>query len=764
MKKAYKQDTLIDLETYGHEGLQSVYDDGQKGMLACSVCRQAVKLYLGIVQEPSFFHSNHSQDCTESMEVSLSSHDEPKEDAYIERNGFRVPISRSITQTAVIKTLWKPTSRIKDNPPFRSADKEKGLSSSSYLKQLRESGIELDAQQTEAVSAIEGPVLVLSGAGSGKTRVLTVRTALMLTELNIDPASIMLVTFTAKASREMKDRLNKYPGLTAQQINRLVCGTFHSIFYRILLFHEPQRWNKESLLKREWEKEHIIKLAGKERNLDEKEFPFDSALQQIGLWKNSLLFPEDIKPEDDWEEKCAFLYKRYEEYKNQHHKYDFDDMLIGCYSLLKSSPDILDFYRSRFKYFLIDEFQDINTVQYELIKLLSSSTRNICAVGDDDQSIYAFRGSSPEFILHFERDFEGANVIKLTNNYRSAHEIVSTANRIITRNKNRLEKKMSAQHNNGAPPVLFFPFDEEQEATMIVTDLKERITRGENPGDFAILYRTHSMSRAIFERLAHSNLPFVIDQDAESFYSRRMVKGMLAFLKLSLDPDDTEAAADILPSLFLKQNVLQQIKAQSILNDCSLLTALSEVKTGFAFQEKKLKMLPDQVRRLKDVKPSIALEMVEKDLGYQDFVKKRGNEGSSAEKGSDDVRDLKVAARRFQTARELLDHADHMRAMNTEVKKLSKHFHNAIQLTTIHRAKGLEYGKVYILGNVDGGLPHDYSLDSYRKGDPSPLEEERRLLYVAATRAKDELFLSVPETRRGKTAAPSRFLQGLNKK
>ncbi|PLT28496.1 ATP-dependent helicase [Peribacillus deserti] len=764
MKKAFKQDILIDLEIYSNEGLQAVYDDGQNDLLTCSVCRQNVKLYLGISQGPYFFHSNHTKDCNESQEVPNSYDELAEEEAYIERNGFRIPKSRTITQTAVKKTAWKQTSIITDNPPFISVDQNNRVSSSPYLDQLSASGITLDAQQTEAVSAFEGPVLVLSGAGSGKTRVLTIRTALMLTEYNIDPKSIMLVTFTAKASREMKDRLTNYPGLSPQQINSLVCGTFHSIFYRILMFHEPRKWTRESLLKREWEKEQIIKLAGKEKNLDEKEFAFDSALQQIGLWKNSLVFPADIKPEDDWEEKCAFLYTRYEQYKQQHNKYDFDDMLIGCYLLLKNNDEVLEHYRSRFKYFLIDEFQDINTVQYELIKLLSSAVRNICAVGDDDQSIYAFRGSSPEFILNFEKDFPGTRVIKLTNNYRSSHEIVSTANRIIKRNKNRLEKKMTAQHNNGAPPVLFFPYDEEQEATMIVTDLKERIARGENPSDFAILYRTHSMSRAIFERLAHSNLPFAIDQDAESFYSRRIVKGMLAFLKLSLNPEDPEAIADILPSLFLKQSVLQQVKAQSILNDCSMLSALSEVKTGFAFQEKKLKMLPDQVRRLKDVTPSIALEMIEKDLGFQDFVKKRGNEGSLAEKGSDDVRDLKVAARRFQTAQELLDHADHMRAMNLEVKKLSKHFQEAIQLTTIHRSKGLEYGKVYIVGNVDGSLPHDYSLDSYRKGDSTPLEEERRLLYVAATRAKDELLLSVPETRRGKTAAPSRFLQGLIKK
>ncbi len=643
------------------------------------------------------------------------------------------------------------------NPPFVEHPKRSFQLDSPYLRELQAQGVPLDQEQLQAATTIGGPLLVLSGAGSGKTRVLTVRTAYMLMEKQIDPRTIMLVTFTAKAAKEMQQRLLSYPNITSPLVSKMVSGTFHSIFYKILLFHEPQKWHRDLLLKWDWEKERILKQAGREIELDEKEFAYDQALGQIGLWKNSLVFPDDVKTTDDFQKSCQFLYKKYEEYKAENRYFDFDDMLVGCYLFLKNHPELLAKYQQRFQYFLVDEFQDINKVQYELIKILSFLSKNVCVVGDDDQAIYSFRGSNPQYILNFDQDFPGTQVIKLTENYRSSHQIVTTANRMIKRNQHRMDKTMHAQHNNGAAPVLFYPYDEEVEATMILSDIQEKIDQGARPGDFAILYRTHSMSRAIFERLATSHLPFVIEKDAESFYGRRVIRGMLAFLRLSLNPDDSKAVGEVLSALFLKQSLLQELKAQTILQDCDFIDAFSYVKTGHAFQERRLKTVPAQIRGLQDLSPLVALEVIEKDLGYQDFVKKRGNE-ASIEKGSDDIRDLRVAAKKFATVEAFIDHVDHMMAMVQEVKQMSKHFTDAIQLTTVHRAKGLEYNSVYILAAVDGSLPHDFALDSYRKGELEPLEEERRLLYVAATRAKQHLYMSVLQTRRGKTAYPSRFL------
>ncbi|WP_407408659.1 ATP-dependent helicase [Peribacillus sp.] len=755
MNQAKSGNEIVHLLTVSASELQTLFEKGKRDQLSCVICDNPVKLFIGIHETPYFYHSDPSRPACEMPNPISKPETKPLE--YMEQNGFRIPKSRTITETKTVIEPFLKSRTITGNPPYLDKPSVRTELLDPYFQELSEKGIMLDDEQLKAVKTIEGPVLVLSGAGSGKTRVLTVRTAYMLTVEKINPKSIMLVTFTAKSAKEMQQRLISYPYMSPSLVSQIVSGTFHSIFYKILIFHEPAKWQRDFLLKWNWEKEKILKQAGRELELDEKEFAYDQALQQIGLWKNSLIFPDDVKPNDDWEKSCLFLYKKYEAYKEQTSKYDFDDMLVGCYVFLKSHPDLLLKYQQRFRYFLVDEFQDINKVQYELIKLLSAETKNVCAVGDDDQAIYSFRGSDPKYILNFNHDFPGSQVVKLTENYRSSHEIVATANRMIKRNQHRMDKSMRAQHNQGNPAVLFYPHDEELEATMIVTDIQEKIAKGANPGDFAILYRTHTMSRAIFERLASSNLPFVIEKDADSFYQRRVIHGMLAFMRLSLNPQDSKAASDVLSSLFLKQSVLQELKAQTILQDCDFIDAFAFVKTGHAFQERKLKAIPAQIRSIKTMSPLVALEVIEKDLGYQEYVKKRGNE-ANLEKGSDDIRDLKVAANRFPTVASFLDHVDHMTAMVQEVKQLSKHFKDAIQLTTIHRSKGLEYQSVYILAAVDGSLPHDFALDSYRKGELGPLEEERRLLYVAATRAKKNLYISVPQTRRGRTAHPSRFL------
>jgi DNA helicase II / ATP-dependent DNA helicase PcrA len=765
MKTAKYNQQIISLEQYSREDYQKLYDEGKKGMLTCSVCGDPVRLYLGIQDNPHFYHHlSNKEDCNDLILLESNPAKPAEKIEYTEQNGFRIPKFRSITAEAEKEEQFIAPREIKIPSPFIPIPPAVPGVKLDYLKQLKNSGIQFDGNQEHAVMSIDGPFLILAGAGSGKTRVLTARTAFMLEEKKIDPSSIMLVTFTAKAAAEMKKRITHYPGMSPAKVNQLVAGTFHSIFYRILCYHEREKWSSDKLIKKDWQREHILKEAGRKLQLDEKEFAYDLALQQIGLWKNTMIMPDEVKPESPWEEKVALLYKDYEFAKERQRIFDFDDMLLGCFKLFKSQPDILENYQNRFQYFLIDEFQDINKVQYELVKMLSGKTGNVCAVGDDDQSIYSFRGSDPAYLFKFKDDFKDTKLIILNQNYRSPHEIVETANTVISANLTRHEKEMKAQFSGECPPVLFHPYDEEEEATMIQTDIKERIENGARPSDFAILFRTNAASRAVFERLANSSLPFRVDQDIESFYERFMVKGMLSFLRLSLNPDDSEAVKNILPSLFLKQSIFRDLQANSILNDCSMLEALEHVKTGFAFQEQKLKKLIPIVRSLSSFGPVTAIDIVEKDLGYQDFIKKRGNEGNQLEKGSDDIRDLKVAARNFKTVAEFIEHADHMTAMNAEVKRSSKNVTEAITLSTIHRAKGLEYENVYIIGTVDGSIPHDYALDSYRNGDRQPMEEERRLLYVAVTRAQKNLFISVPQRRRGRKANPSRFLANVKRR
>lgn len=761
MKTANYQNHLVSLDSLAREQYQKIFRAGKNGELSCPVCGKEVRFYLGIKEPPHFFHTHDEEKECADIEVEPTVIAEAAEEHFVERNGFRIPKGRTIVQEKTAAEPFKTAKVIATAVPFSPKSTTTTMTKQPiYLQLLEENGVQLDESQAAAVVQTDGSLLILAGAGSGKTRVLTARTAYMLEAKQIDPRSIMLVTFTSKAAGEMKNRLSTYPNMTKSRVSQIVTGTFHSIFYRILLFYAPKQWASEHLLKKDWMRDRILKTAGKEIGLDEKEFAYDLALQQIGYWKNSLLFPNDVHPTSKWEENVAFLYRKYEEYKHRENLFDFDDMLIGCYQLFKSNKELLEQYQDRFRYFLIDEFQDINKVQYELIKLFSGKNKNVCAVGDDDQAIYSFRGSDPSYLLTFEQDFPDAKVIKLEENYRSSHEIVTTANQIISLNKARRSKKMKAQFSQGEPPVVFFPYDEEEEATMIVTDIQKQIAGGANPSDFAILYRTHAGSRAIFERLASSNLPFKIDLDADSFYNRYTVKSILSFFKLSLNEEDPAAASGILAPLFLKQAAINDLKAAGIVEDCSLLEALSHLKTAHKFQEKKLKQAVGLIRSLKTMSPLKAIETVEKELGFQDYLKKRGSEANELEKGSDDLKDLKVAAKNFDTIESFLAHADHMAAMNKEIKNLSKHFPEAITLSTIHRSKGLEYHTVYLIGAVDGSLPHDYALGNT---DPAAIEEERRLLYVAVTRAKEHLYLSIPQNRRGKKAQRSRFLAPLKK-
>ncbi|MBO9128622.1 ATP-dependent helicase [Bacillus sp. 165] len=750
----------INLLYYPREHYQTLYEASLRGEVSCINCGEQVRLYLGIQKKPYLYHTLQK----ETYECDAAAHarkQEKKQELvaigtqYVEQNGFRIPKERSISEEQTFSSLWKDSQPIKSIPEFQERTEIESYSI------LNEENFPLDSAQYEAVTHIDGPLLILAGAGSGKTRVLTARTAYMIHERKIDAKSIMLVTFTTKAAQEMKERLQRFSTLSAKELKSLVVGTFHSIFYKMLLHHDSERWSPNSLLKYEWQMDRILKEAGAEIGIDEKEFAYDQALQQISYWKNTLTDESTIIPSSPWEDKALYLYRRYEQLKQERKLFDFDDMLYGCYELLQNNEELLQRYQNRFHYFLIDEFQDINKVQYEIMKMLSNHTNNICVVGDDDQSIYAFRGSDPSFILNFDNDYKDAAIVTLNQNYRSSHSIVTTANKVIRINKNRRAKKMKAQFHSYSLPSFFFPYDEEEEATMIVTDLKERIENGANPSDFAVLYRTHSAARAMFERLSQSHLPFIMEKDSESFYQRRIVRSMLAYLRLSLNEDDVKAMNDLIVSLFLKQSVLQDLKAISILEDCSLVQALTKLKNIHPFQQKKLQKIVPLFKTLKDASPLVAIGIIEKEMGFSDFIKKRGSEGNTMEKGSDDIRDLKVAAKKFTTVLAFISHADHMIAMNEEMKKLSKTYDNAIQLLTIHRSKGLEYKHVYVLGAVDGCLPHDYSLEAYRDGNSAPLEEERRLTYVAMTRAKESLNVSVPQTRRGRTAYPSRFIKPL---
>ncbi|MEN0644133.1 ATP-dependent helicase [Alkalicoccobacillus gibsonii] len=767
MQTAFYQHKLTTLPTLDRSEWQRVYQAAKRGEVTCPHCQEPVRMNMSIKCAPSFEHPHSVFDCEEQVKKLEQIHTKPEQTISNKTEtsvgGFILPKGRSIeSHSKPVNDLeWKEPVSIHSFPSFTKPSSVKENQPHPYRQSLEQSGIILDEAQWKAVTKTEGPLLLVAGAGSGKTRVLTSRAAYMLQHVGIKPEQMILVTFTAKAAREMKERMQIYPGLSKQILRKLMIGTFHSIFYKMLLHHEPEKWDSRFLLK-EWQRVQIIKEAGRNMGLDEKEFAYDQALTQISWWKNHLMTPEQVKPLDHWEERCASLYKVYEETRVAKVSFDFDDMLTGCYDMLTTNQTLLKRYQDRFSYVSVDEFQDINKIQFKLIQLLSEPNRNLCVVGDDDQSIYAFRGSDPEYLRRFPALYPEGETLILNQNYRSTHPIVSLANNVVKTNKHRMSKELQAQTTSDTVPFLFFPYDEEEEATMIVTDMKERIQEGALPSDFAILYRTNVHSMALFERLVQSSIPFVIEQDGESFYRRKVVKKALAYLRIARQPDDTEAMTDLIGALFLKQERLAEIKSLSIVHDCSLLEALKHLSGLKPFQLKKMEDLPSQCREINQSTPLEALNRIEKELGFKDYLKKQGSEGNKMDKGSDDLARLKVSARQHNSIPSFLEHVNHMQAKQDE-HRMQATPAEAVQLLTIHRSKGLEFKNVYILGAVEGSMPHDYALEAWRDGDDQPLEEERRLMYVAMTRAEQALAISVPMMYRGKRAQRSRFVREMSR-
>ncbi|MCY7502498.1 UvrD-helicase domain-containing protein [Bacillus pumilus] len=757
MKCARRHDRTISLHTYSREHYQFLHDEGKKGHLFCPYCGQPVFFRLNIHEEPAFIHKHMSQQelCEQAEEQEdQKKHAEREESAsYKELGGFRFPTGKQIISQTNESYDWQEPRSIQFSDALHLEENEQAHTIDLFPH------ITFSTPQLQAVTHKDGPMLVLAGAGSGKTRVLTARAAYLMSHHHIPAHHILLVTFTTKASSEMKERLRKQYQLHPSQASQVVTGTFHSLFYKMLLHDDANKWNGQHLIKFDWQKEQYIRKAIMNEGLDEKNYPTDQVLQSIGFWKNAFLPGELPDLKDEKEKHMWTIYQSYEQQKRDNQQFDFDDMAIACLHMLTEQPELLKRYQERFKYILVDEFQDINPVQYQLIQLLAGETEQLFCVGDDDQAIYAFRGSNPAFILEFKRDYPSAQIVHLHANYRSHHTIVASADAIIKKNQHRYEKTLKAVRSETIPPTLFYPYDEEEEATMIVADIQEKIKNGAKPSDICVLFRTNTGGRAIYERLHQSAIPYETESGVKAFYSRRIVRVLLAFLSLSQDADDVAAMKQLLPVFFLKQQTLNTMKALTITEDCSMVDALGKLTDIQPFQQKKLQSIVPLFRTLRNLKPSDAVAFIEQKMGLGDYLKKRVNDTNVLEKGADDVRDVKTAAKRFETIEAFLAHAEHMKSAEKE-----KTDEPGVQLMTIHRAKGLEFQTVYITCVVDGALPHDFSLDELRNGEEEALEEERRLLYVAMTRAEQSLYLSVPSFRRGKTAHRSRFLYPLLKK
>ncbi|MFC1651876.1 DNA helicase PcrA [Patescibacteria group bacterium] len=621
---------------------------------------------------------------------------------------------------------------------------------------------ELNPKQKEAVLQTEGPILIIAGAGSGKTRVLTHRLAYLIQQKKASPYEILAVTFTNKAAGEMKKRVHKLLSLPLD--GRKVgtdpfVSTFHS-FCAHLLRREIEQlgYSKNFVIYDQDDQLRLIKKVMKELDLDVSQFNPKSVLTYISGAKNELMTPKKYSElaNEFFQELAAKVYFIYQKKLKESNALDFDDLIMKAVELFEKHPKVLEKYQHRFRYILIDEYQDTNHAQYKLVKLLANKHKNICVVGDPDQGIYSWRGANIQNILNFEQDYPDAKIIKLEQNYRSTKNILATAHEIIKRNIERKEKKLWTDNKDGTKILLYEALDERDEGEFILSEIeklvkKPAVRRGEQKIDYSncvILYRTNAQSRALEEVCLRFNIPYKI-VGGISFYERAEIKDVLAYLQLILNPSDEVAFDRVinLPPRGIGQKTLLKIHQLKKKQNKSFLELLKSKDILNQFKPKQKQSLGKFVKLLEKfqkfvLKKNVLLlidEVIERS-GYADYIQDGTEEG---EIRFENLQELKTVAKEYQD----LKPEDSLRAFLEKVALISDIDHynedeKALTLMTLHSAKGLEFPVVFIAGMEEGIFPHSRTFL-----DPSDLEEERRLCYVGVTRAKQHLYLICAQKR-----------------
>ena len=626
----------------------------------------------------------------------------------------------------------------------------------------------LNPQQRSAVTAADGPVLVVAGPGSGKTRVLTQRIAYLIAQEGVRPWHILAVTFTNKAAKEMGERLKRI--LPDQAIEGIMLGTFHSICAR-LLRREAEHLPLESnfVIFDSDDQERIVKAVIREFNLNEKLYRPASVHASISRAKNELIGADDYPTQTYRDEVVKRVYAEYQKRLIASNAVDFDDLLVYTARLLEDVPAVRDKYAQRFRHVLVDEFQDTNLAQYTLVKQLASHHKNIFCVGDPDQSIYAWRGADYRNIRRFEQDFPDAQVILLEQNYRSRQNILNAAMAVINRAKNRHRKNLFSERGAGEKILFYEAPDDYAEASFVVDTIAQLVASGQfEPGECAVMYRTNAMSRLLEEAFLQARLPYRL-VGAQRFYGRREVRDMIAFMRLVHNPAD-EASLDRVinvPPRGIGEKTLAALHLIARQADTSAGLVLMDLARGSdspfwsSFTGRAALPLADfggLLANWRALAPTYTLtelfDRIIKDTGYKEYI---------LEDDSEESRD------RWDNVQELrrITQEDSTRSMDEFLENLALIADqdtitdvNAPTLLTLHAAKGLEFGAVFIVGLDDGILPHSRSFD-----DPEQMEEERRLFYVGITRARDKLYLlrAIQRGGRGITEEtyPSRFLDDI---
>ena len=630
----------------------------------------------------------------------------------------------------------------------------------------------LNPAQREAVEKTEGPVLILAGAGSGKTRVLTTRIAHLVEDKGVQDANILAITFTNKAANEMRERVEETLGYDTKD---MWISTFHSCCVRILRKDINKiGYNRSFVIYDSADQVTLVKDCLKELNLSDKVFEPKVIISTISGAKDKLYSPQQFKAmhlSDNRMSKIADIYALYQDRLKRNSALDFDDLIYKTVELFKENPDVLEFYRNRFKYIMVDEYQDTSKAQYELIKLLAKEHQNICVVGDDDQSIYGWRGADIRNILEFERDYDDVHIVKLEQNYRSTQIILDAANTVISNNIERKRKKLWSEKKDGELIKIQLSEDEICESDF-VADMIAKISREQNRPyrDFAVLYRANAQARPVEDALNRSQIPYNI-YGGTKFYERKEIKDLVAYLRVIQNPQDDISLKRIInvPRRGIGLRTIEKIEDRASLKQESMYSVLIDIESNSEISTKARKSISEFVdiigtlRTIKEVYPvSKLIEKVLETTGYLDELSKDKSE--EAQDRIDNLKEFISIAIEFEQNSEEQDLETFLTGVALTSEASEEEQDDKVSLMTIHTSKGLEFPVVFLVGMEEGLFPISRAVRSMSESD---IEEERRLCYVGITRAKEVLYMSLTQKRTlyGKTnpSIQSRFMEELPK-
>ena len=634
----------------------------------------------------------------------------------------------------------------------------------------------LNPAQREAVEKTEGPVLILAGAGSGKTRVLTTRIGHLIEDKGVQPANILAITFTNKAANEMRERVEE---TLESDASDMWISTFHSCCVRILR-KDINRigYNRSFVIYDSADQVTLVKDCLKELNLNDKVFEPKMIISTISGAKDKLYDPKQFKAmhmNDNRMSKIADVYALYQDRLKRNSALDFDDLIFKTVELLKSDKEVLDYYRNRFKYIMVDEYQDTSKAQYELIKILAKEHQNICVVGDDDQSIYGWRGADIRNILEFEKDYDDVHVVKLEQNYRSTQIILDAANTVISNNIERKRKRLWSEKKDGELIKIQVAQDEIEESDF-VADMIAKISREQNRSykDFAVLYRANAQSRSVEDALNRSQIPYNI-YGGTKFYERKEIKDLIAYLRVIQNPQDDISIKRIInvPRRGIGLRTIEKIEDRASLKQESIYSVLIDIETNSEISTKARNSISEFVdnvigtlRTMREVYPvSKLIEKVIESIDYYGYIDElyKGDK-EEAEERKDNVKEFISVAMEFEQNSEEKDLETFLTGVALTSESSEEEEIDKVSLMTIHTSKGLEFPVVFIVCMEDGLFPIARAV---RSMSDSEIEEERRLCYVGITRAKEILYLTLTQKRTlyGKTnpSIASRFMEELPK-